>query len=242
MKTRIGQAKPLPSRDPCDDSKAADDAQQGMDVLDTLGHIAQKEQAEHTAREDGRKFPPCIEYRIDINKCQGHDDAKRTDNHRTNLEHDEMFTITYPIVMCMARAMNLAPQSSPIVGQNDGRTRSHRSSHCGHSCCKHRGNQQACQTSRQHVYHEIWEDVIGLICCIESIHLRVGHHLIVGIECRTDEEEDCTDRDEEPTTEEGGMLRFTFGLGRMIALHIVLVDAVVLQVDEDSIDQANPER
>ena len=38
------------------------------------------------------------------------------------------------------------------------------------------------------------------------------------------------------------MLRFTFSLGSMIALHIVLVNAVVLQVDEDAIDQANPER
>ena len=213
-----------------------------MDVLDTLGHVAQKEESEHTARENGRKFPPCIEYRIDINKCQGHDDAKRTNDHRTNLEDNEMFTITYPIVVSIARPMHLAAQSSPIVGQYDGRTRSHRSSHRGHSCCKHRGNQQACQTRRQHVYHKIREDVIGLVGCIEGIHLWVGHHLIVGIECRTDEEEDSTDRNEEPTAEEGGMLRFTFGLSRMIALHIVLVDTIVLQVDEDAIDQANPER
>ena len=153
-----------------------------------------------------------------------------------------MFTITNPIVVSMARTMNLAAQSSPIVGKNDGRTRSHRSGHCGHSCCKHRGNQQSCQTFGQHVYHEIWEDIIGLIGCIESIHLRVGHHLIVGKECRADEEEDSTDRNEEPTAKEGSMLRLTFGLGRMITLHIVLVNAVVLQVDEDAIDQANPKR
>ena len=59
---------------------------------------------------------------------------------------------------------------------------------------------------------------------------------------KIDEKEDSADRYEKPTTEKRGMLRLTFGLGRMIALDVILVNAIVLQVNEDAIDQAYPER
>ena len=46
---------------------------------------------------------------------------------------------------------------------------------------------------------------------------------------------------EEPASEERRVARFLLGLCRVIALHIVLVDAVVLQVDEYAIYKCHPE-
>ena len=47
---------------------------------------------------------------------------------------------------------------------------------------------------------------------------------------------------EEITAEKCRETRVFVALRRVIALHIVLVDAVVLQVDENAVDEADPER
>ena len=66
--------------------------------------------------------------------------------------------------------------------------------------------------------------------------------MIVAPQGSTDQKEHGGNGNEQISAEEGGEAGFAIRLGGMIALHVVLVDAVVLQIGEDSIYEAYPER
>ena len=83
------------------------------------------------------------------------------------------------------------------------------------------------------------EHIVGLGCNLCGQQLRIGS--IVAVESGTDEEEQGRHRDKQITTEESRETSVTIGLGGMVALHVVLVNTIVLEVDEDSIDEAHPE-
>lgn len=64
---------------------------------------------------------------------------------------------------------------------------------------------------------------------------------VVAVECCTYQEEQGRDRDVKVAAKEGGELGIFIALGCEITLHIVLVDAIILEVDEDAIDETYPE-
>ena len=66
--------------------------------------------------------------------------------------------------------------------------------------------------------------------------------MVVAPKGGANEEEHRRDGNKQIPPEEGGEAGFAVRLRSMIALHVVLVDAVVLQIREDAIHQAHPER
>ena len=101
------------------------------------------------------------------------------------------------------------------------------------------GDEQSAKAHGQSVDDEVGEHVVGLLCYLLGQRCHTG--AIVTVERRTDEEEERRHGDEEIASEECRELRRLVGLRGMVALHVVLVDAVVLQVDEDTVNKAYPE-
>ena len=65
-------------------------------------------------------------------------------------------------------------------------------------------------------------------------------HLVISVERGTDEEEYRRDRYEKITAEKSRKLCCALTLRRVIPLHIILVDAIILQVDENPVYQTYP--
>ena len=70
---------------------------------------------------------------------------------------------------------------------------------------------------------------------------QFGTRRVVGEERRADVDEDQRHGDVEQSAEEGRFHGFGRRAGRHVALHVVLVDAVVLHVDEQAVDEHHPE-
>ena len=70
---------------------------------------------------------------------------------------------------------------------------------------------------------------------------QVGLRRVVGEQGRTDVDKDKRHGDIEQRTEEGRFHCLARCLGRHVALHIVLIDTVVLHVGKQTIDQHHPE-
>ena len=125
-----------------------------------------------------------------------------------------------------------------VVGEHDGRRAGDAGSHGAHAGGEDRGDEHPRHALRQLVDDKKREHIIRFQ--FGGRH-QFGMHLIESVERRSDEEEDRRDRYEEIAAEERRETGRLVALGRMVALHIVLVDAVVLQVDEDTVDEAHPE-
>ena len=134
---------------------------------------------------------------------------------------------------------SLLAETLVIVGQDDGRRTGHAGCHRTHSGSKNGGNEQSRHSHRQFLNNKEGEHVIRL--CLDVRRKQIGVYLIISIERRTNQEEDGRNGDEQVTSEECRELGFTLTLGCMVALHVVLVDTVVLQVDKDAVNQTHPE-
>ena len=127
-----------------------------------------------------------------------------------------------------------------IVRQDDGSRRGHRCRHGAHAGSKDRGNKQASQADGQPVDDKIGEHIVGLL---RNVGRQRSHTcLVVAVQRRAYEEEQGRNRNEQVAAEESRELGILVSLGSMVALYVVLVDTIVLQVDEDTINQTHPER
>ena len=66
--------------------------------------------------------------------------------------------------------------------------------------------------------------------------------MIVAPEGSTNQEENGGNGNKQITAEESGETGFAVGLRSMIALHVVLVDTVILQIGENTINETHPKR
>ena len=126
-----------------------------------------------------------------------------------------------------------------VVCQYDGSRRSYTCRYRTHACRKDRGNQQSTYPYGQRVDNEIRKHEVGLCGNVGRQKRRVCR--IVAVESRSDEEEQSRDGNEQLAAEECREPCIAIALGSMVALHVILVDAIVLQIDEDAINQAYPE-
>ena len=177
-------------RNPRDDSDAGHAAHQGGSTAYAPGHDAQQEQAEHTAGEDARQRPPCVDDALDAEHGDGHDDAQHADNDTGEAQHEHMMALG-----------GMAGERLHIVGQDDRGGRGDAGAHRAHAGGEDAGNEQAAQAHGQPVHDEIGEDVVGLGLNLGGQRCHAG--LIVAVERAANEEEEGRDGDEQPAAEEG---------------------------------------
>ena len=241
-------ARQLPEvgqRNPADDQYAADAAQQCRPGRDALRDAPQEEQSQHAAGEDAGECPPGIDDALHAQHGDGHTGSQDA-YAETGEAHDGQLQLL--VLMVVLRVVmtqlvcyiaSLEEEGAHIVGQYNRGRRGDRGRHGAHAGSKDAGDEQTAQSDGQPVDDEVGEDIVGLglYLCGQRDHTS----LIVAVEGTADEEEQCGDGDEEIAAEEGREAGILVGLGRMVTLHVVLVDAVVLQIDEDAVDEAYPE-
>ena len=229
MQVDAGEVVESRQGNPCDDGDACHTADEGSPPTDATGENAQQEEAEHTAREDGRQFPPRIDDALHTEHGNGDDNADNADDATRQTEHHHV-----------AALRGAFDQRLVVVGEDDGGGGGDTGGHRAHAGGEDGGDEQTAQTHRETVDDEEREHVVGLGGNVIRQQTRMRR--VVAVECRTDEEKQRGDGDEQVTAKQGGEACVAVGLRCMIALHVVLVDAIVLKVDEDAVDEAYPER
>ena len=126
-----------------------------------------------------------------------------------------------------------------VVRQDNCSGRGHAGRNGRHACSKDACNEQASKAYGQTIDDEVGEYVVGL--GLNLCRQLSDASLIVAVKGATNEEEQGAYRNEQIASEECRKLRILVRLGRMIALHVVLVDAVVLQVNKNAVNQTYPE-
>ena len=124
-----------------------------------------------------------------------------------------------------------------IIGEEDGGRAGDTRSHRTHTGRKDGGYQQARQSHGKFVHNEERKHEIGS----HTLGQQARIHLIERIQTRANQEENGRHGNKQIPTEQGRELRLLHALGGVIALHIVLVDAIVLKVGKDAVNHAHPE-
>ena len=205
-------------------------AQNGIEIMHILArHVAQKEQAQHATAEDGRKHPPRFERALHVEEGYSDQNAQHTDQQAAQLQYQQLFLVG-----------SVLAEALVIVGQDDGGRAGHTRSHGAHAGGKDGSYKQSCHTHRKLMHNEVGEHIVSLLSNIRR--KQVGIYLIICIQCSSDEEEYGRHGDVQIAAEECGEFCFTLALGREVTLHIVLVNAIILQVNKETIYQTYPQR
>lgn len=198
-----------------------------MGAFDVAADHTQQEKTQHAAAEDRGQFPPGIQHTVDAHHQKAHDDAQRSD--------DERRYVQYPHTALFGELP--LRETLGEVRQYDRSRGIDACCHGGHAGREERRDDQARQPRGESVDNEPRENLIGGSTGRQEFGLR----RVVGEERRADIDEDERYGDVEQPAEECRLHRLGRRLGRHIALHVVLVDAVVLHVDEKSVDEHHPE-
>jgi len=212
---------------PGDRQQAQDHRHDGMGAFDRAADHTQQKETQHTAAEDRGQFPPGIQHAVDAHHQKAHDDAQRPDDERRHVQHPHT---------ALFGELPLREAPGEVRQYDRGRGVDARR-HGGHPGREERRDDQARQSRGESVDDEPREDLIGGGPGRQEFGLR----RVVGEERRADVDEDERHGDVEQPAEEGRLHRLGRRFGRHVALHVVLVDAVVLHVDEESVDEHHPE-
>ena len=129
-------------------------------------------------------------------------------------------------------------EGTNVVRQDNRCRTGHRGRNGTHACSKDGGDEQSTQTYGQAIDDEKRKNVVGLGLNFSGQWCNAS--LIVAVQCTTNKEKEGRDGNEQITSEECRELRVLVRLGRMVALHIVLVNAVILQINKNAVDEAYP--
>ena len=193
-----------------------------------LADDAQQEQSEHAAAEDRRQLPPGVQHAVDPHHHQSHDDAQGS--------HDERRGVEHPHALLFGELLFREPFGE--VRQHDRRRGVDARGDGGHAGREERGDHESRKPRGQSVDDEPRKDLVRG----RAGGQQFGTCRVVGEERRADVDEDERHGDVEQSAEKGRFHGVGRRFGRHIALHVVLVDAVVLHVDEQAVDEHDPER
>ena len=192
-----------------------------------LADDAQQEQPQHAAAEDRRQFPPSVQHAVDAHHQQSHDDAQ--------CPHDERRGVEHPHALLFGELLFREPLGE--VRQHDRRRGVDARGDGGHAGREERGYHESGESRGESVDDEPREYLVRG----RAGGQQFGTRRVVGEERRADVDEDQRHGDVEQSAEKGRFHGFGRRAGRHVALHVVLVDAVVLHVDEQSVDEHHPE-
>ena len=224
--------------DPTDDQDTTDTPKECCHTVDFLRNATQEEESQHTPREDARQRPPRVNDAFYREHCNGHTSAqdahaKTRQAYNGELEFLMLMMVLRIMMTQMIGHTTCLQEERPHVVRQDNRgcTR-HAGRHRTHACRKDARNEQASKAYGQTIDDEVGEYVVGL--GLNLCRQLSDASLIVAVEGRTNQEEQRRDGNEQIASEERRELRVLVCLRRMIALYVVLVDAIVLQIDVNS--------
>ena len=190
----------------------------------------EQEQPQHPAAEDAGQRPPGVERAPHPRHRQRgrrpreppHDRRQPQDGHGAPL------------------ARRWVDVALVVVAQEDRRRRVEAGRDRAHRGREDRGDQQPRDAGRQHGHDVPGEDPVGPGRVREVGRQRARVRRVEGEERGPDEEERRRERDVGEAAQPHALGRLRVRARRDVALHVVLVDAEVLQVDDQPVEQHHP--